>query len=181
MLPLNAHKERGVTLTETLVGLAISGMLAAVVIPNFQGMYNRSRIDAGLTEVEGAIKQVQREAMRRGKTCRVTLHAGQNKVINDPDPPSSDDCLLSERDLSKIDPKLKMKHTGGVSTWTYNFSYRGNMAGGGRTTVIYWEGQGNSATTYKRCLVMTNGTGILRTGYYEGPVSSIDKDNCKQT
>jgi hypothetical protein len=86
---------------------------------------------------------------------------------------------LNERDLSKIDPDLKMEFNGIGANWDINYSFRGNMAGLGRTTVIYWEGEGNSDTTYKRCLVMTSGTGILRTGDYQGTVSGIDPGKCQ--
>ena len=183
MLPLNGHKERGVTLTEMVVVVVIAGILAAVAIPSFWGMYNRTKINEGLAQVEGALKEVQKEAIRRGKTCKVRIDETTNKVTDVPGSEPSEQCLFRERDLEKIGSGVRMEFNGTETFWDINYSFRGNTTNEGADpadlVVIYWEGQGNSATTHKRCLVMTPGTGIVRTGDYEGTVASLNQSNCR--
>ncbi|NJL51996.1 MAG: type II secretion system protein [Hydrococcus sp. SU_1_0] len=72
MLLYNARKSSsGFTLIEMLVVFIIVGVIAAIAAPNFLGLLNQSRVKDGLAQVEGAVKEAQRQAMRRGKPCKV--------------------------------------------------------------------------------------------------------------
>lgn len=57
------------------------------------------------------------------------------------------------------------------------FGIRGNTSGAGTTALFMTD----NSTQMKRCLVISNGIGIMRTGVYSGSTASaadIDDDNC---
>ena len=66
MLLYNARRKfnQGFTLIEMLVTIIIIGVIASLAAPNFLGLLNQSRVKDGLAQVEGAIKEAQRQAIR---------------------------------------------------------------------------------------------------------------------
>lgn len=113
MLLYNARKKgnKGFTLIEMMVTVIIIGVIAAIAAPNFLGLLNQSRVKDGLAQVEGAIKESQRQAIKKGRTCKIRFTSsgtGSNKhhVIQvHPDETISgtsvsySGCLLSNRSL----------------------------------------------------------------------------------
>lgn len=114
MLLYNAHRKvnQGFTLIEMMVTVIIIGVIAAIAAPNFLGLLNQSRVKDGLAQVEGAIKEAQRQAIRKGKTCKINFTSsgtGDNLSIVQIHPNetisgraySYTECLLSNRELPK--------------------------------------------------------------------------------
>ena len=113
MLLYNAHRKvnQGFTLIEMMVVVIIVGVIASIAAPNFLGLLNQSYVKDGLAQVEGAIKESQRQAIKKGRTCKIRFTSegtGTNKrhVIQvRPDetisgtPVSYSKCLLSSREL----------------------------------------------------------------------------------
>ncbi|MBE9048315.1 prepilin-type N-terminal cleavage/methylation domain-containing protein [Pleurocapsales cyanobacterium LEGE 10410] len=96
--------DKGFTLIEIITTVIIVGVLASIAAPNFLGMLNQTRIKDGLGQVEGAIREAQRLAIRRGKPCRIlftTDGTGSSIVEIAPDSGSVSysGCLLSTREL----------------------------------------------------------------------------------
>lgn len=175
MLYFNQQNQRGFTLIEIIVTLVIVGVLAAVAVPSFESLYNRNKINKALTEVEGALKEAQREAVKRGKKCEVTLDNVNHKVTG---PCSLERVLAEDKDGDGvIEPPHEgvfMSFNGTLATTT--FSFQGTTTDNG-TIVLY---QFPSANSYKRCLVISNGPGIMRTGYYNASLTSpINADECQ--
>ena len=69
----NVRKNQGFTLIEMLATAIIIGIVAAISAPNLLGLLNRNRVNQGLVQLEGAIKEAQRQAIRNGKTCKIKL------------------------------------------------------------------------------------------------------------
>ncbi len=94
MLLWLARKKRnsGFTLIEMLVTIIIVGVIAAISAPNLAGLLNRYRVNSALEEVEGAIKEAQKQAMRSGKSCTITINTVSKAI--------SGGCLLSTRNLN---------------------------------------------------------------------------------
>jgi type IV fimbrial biogenesis protein FimT len=64
-------KERGVTLVELMITLAVTGVLLAIAVPSFESLIASSRLSTSTNDLLSAIAQSRSEAIRRGQ--RVVL------------------------------------------------------------------------------------------------------------
>lgn len=90
---------RGFTLIEMITTAIIVGVIASIAAPNLLGMLNQTRVKDGLGQVEGAIREAQKLALRRGQPCTIvfTTNASGNSTVQTA--PGSAGCLLSTREL----------------------------------------------------------------------------------
>ncbi len=178
MLHYYVHrKNRGFTLTEMLATMIIAGILFAVATPSFLGLFNNSKVKSGLEQLQGALTEAQRQAMRNGKTCQVKLDTEiidgvPRKVVTINDSIDDSGCLLSKRILSQGVSTASTSSLGNPPK--ISFSHKGNTPDSG-TIVLY----SSNSSGEKRCLAISNGLGIMRTGIYNSDTSSITADNCK--
>lgn len=150
------NNNQGFTLIETLTIVIIIGILSAIAAPGLLGMLNRNKVNTALDEVQGALQEAQREAMRKSQSCTVTLDSTNSKFTGS--------CLATgDRTLpsgvslaTNLDPS------------TVTFSFRGNTNNSGKI-VVY----SNDSNQQKKCLVISNGLGIIRTGNYSGSTPSV--------
>ena len=140
-------QDNGFTLVEMIVAVIIVGVLAAVSAPNLLGWYNRSRANATLDKVEGAIKEAQRQAMRNGRSCAINITNASRTI--------SGGCLLSNRVFGDY-------ITLNSDQATIAFSSKGTTATDALIQVTTNEGN------VRRCLVVTSGLGLIRTGDMNG-------------
>ncbi len=178
MLLYNAHKKsnQGFTLIEMMVVVIIVGVVAAIAAPNFLGLLNQTRVKDGLAQVEGAIKEAQRQAIRRGKTCKIkfvtkTIDGKLRETINVVDSTDTGEtvaadfyngCLLEERILP-IDVDLI---TGGITKIT--FTVKGNTQADSEGIIQISHPQ----TTTVKCLQIAGLLGNILTGDYDSETSS---------
>jgi prepilin-type N-terminal cleavage/methylation domain-containing protein len=113
MLLYNVRKKsnKGFTLVEMIVTVIIVGVIASIAAPNFLGLLYQSRVKDGLAQVEGAVKEAQKQAIRKGRICKIRFTssgtgADERSVIQvHPDEivgattVSYAGCLLSNREL----------------------------------------------------------------------------------
>lgn len=66
-------KNCGFTLIEMLVVVIIVGVVAAVGVPNLLGMIYKARIDDGVADIEGAIKEAKSQAIRYSQKCEIEI------------------------------------------------------------------------------------------------------------
>ncbi|MDZ4873948.1 MAG: hypothetical protein CLLPBCKN_003344 [Chroococcidiopsis cubana SAG 39.79] len=158
MLPYTARQtdERGFTMLELGFVLMIVGILAAIAIPSFITSINKSQASDALDRVRGALQESQREAIRKSKTCTVTVPKGDNKTI-------SGTCLVTgDRTLTGIN----IDYTN-TAPWTITFDFKGrtnNVSSSGTIKLA----STNGSIKEKKCLVISQGLGIIRTGNYTG-------------
>lgn len=139
---------QGFTLIETTIIVVIVGILSAIAAPNFLGMLNSNKVNAALVQVQGALREAQREATRRSKSCTVTLDTTNNKVTGS--------CLITgDRNLEGV--AIRSSN----SSITFNFK---GETGSGNTIVI---ASSDTSVTKQKCLAIAAGIGIMRTGDYD--------------
>jgi prepilin-type N-terminal cleavage/methylation domain-containing protein len=180
MLPCNAllrrrpHHRRnanlGFTLAEITATLVIIGILAAIGIPNFLGMYQRFQANSAFDKVRAAIQETQLQAMRLGTTSGCTLiidEAAKTITVDAPadDPTKYRGCLLEK---VKLPDSTIIKTNNG----TVRFNYKGN------TDTLQTIVVSDNTQNYKKCLVISTGIGMMRSGFYSGSLADIDPDDC---
>jgi prepilin-type N-terminal cleavage/methylation domain-containing protein len=161
----------GFTLVEMLAVVIIIGVIAAIAAPNLLGWFNNNRVNEAMRQVEGALKEAQKQAIRTGKRC--TIEITTNAISNY----GTDGCLLSNRnlnDLIQLDSNLAI----------LTFSGKGNItidgAGNPRPAFVVSMRDGNG-TNFKKCVVVQNFLGAIRTGKYIGsvPLDSESSKSCE--
>ena len=170
----------GFTLIEMLVTLAVVGVIAAIASPNFLGLLNQSRVKDGLAQVEGAVKEAQRQAMRRGKICKIrfTSDADGNSIVQ-VHPHETigvrnynySGCLLSNRQLPD---SVSFSLLTGSTLTTINSS---NVANLGFSTKGNPDIQGMMVISHpqsntKKCIQIEGLLGNMFSGDYDSGTSS---------
>lgn len=161
MLLSNArNKNQGFTLIETLIILVIIGILSAIAAPSFLSMYKRNKVNDALIQVQGALQEAQRQAIRNNKSCTVTIDT-TNKKVTAP-------CLVTGDRILDSSISIATNET------SIQFSIKGTITLADAGTVVL----SNPDTSKKSCLVISSPLGIMRTGEYSGSTSPISKNNC---
>ncbi len=167
MLIFKRNQDSGFSLPELSAVIIIISIIAALAAPNFLGLLNRNRINDALGQLEGAIKESQRLAMRQGKLCQININLGTKTINGNPT-----DCLLSDREIRE-DIIIRTSLSGSPPNIT--FSAKGNTTKMG-TIVLSSDG-----TDLQKCFVISLGLGITRIGDYIGSkTGSVSASNCKK-
>lgn len=175
-------KESGFTMVEIVVVLIVVSILVAVAIPNLLGLYNYYRAKEAFIQLKSSINEAQRQAMRRGKTCKIKLDEvtvkGSTKdritVVSSLDPGERGkdytNCLTSDRILPE---SINLETNIPGRTNKITFSHKGNTITSGTIRLS------NTIGNFDRCLVISNGLGIMRTGSYDKNISGRMAKKCK--
>lgn len=70
--PGQRYAERGVTLVEVMIVVAIAGILLSIGLPDFREFVSRSRLDGASQDLLASLQFARSEATRRG--AQVTMH-----------------------------------------------------------------------------------------------------------
>ena len=141
------NKDRGFTLIEMITVIIIVGVIAAIASPNLLGLLNRSRANSAVSEIEGAIREAQRLAIRNGRSCTINITSATRTV--------SGGCLLSNR---VVDDNVDID-----ANQTITFSGKGNTTTGAATIVV-----STNNNSVQKCVFVSGGLGLIRTGDYDG-------------
>jgi prepilin-type N-terminal cleavage/methylation domain-containing protein len=180
MLPLNVRREdRGFTMIEIIVTVVVAGILMAVAVPSLLGLLSQTRVKDGLRQVEGSLKEAQRQAMRQGQTCKIIMDAANNTIKPDPTTPR---CLSESKTIS---PDIKFKGdvadpANNATLINVSFTHKGINNMGARTIAIYREMNGVPVTNgVQKCVIITSNLGGIKSGIYRGDVgSNIVQNSC---
>ena len=161
MLLYAAHKKmnKGFTLIEMITVVIIIGVIAAIAAPNFLGLLNRNRVNEATNQVEAALREAQKIAIRNGKSCSITISETNKTITNTT---GSNPCLLSNRELNDS-VRLYSSRT------AIAFSGKGNITiddtdANLRTPVLVVSM--DNGTDKRGCVVIENSFGGIRTGDY---------------
>lgn len=137
--------------------IVIVGILAALSAPSFLNWLNQRKIDDALAKIEGAIKETQREAIKRSQNCTVNISKGGNQTI-------TGSCLSTgNRRLDDV----TINHSASADPWTLNFDFKGRNRLPSSDPGTLWLTIPNSSVQPK-CLTISVGIGLMRTGNYDG-------------
>ena len=162
MLLFNVRKqERGFTLIEMIVTVIILGILSAITAPSLIGLFDQMRVKDGLRQIESSLKEAQRQAMRRGSSCTISLNATNNMITGSPT-----QCLAGSK---TIDDRLKFKGNDGDSI-EITFTRKGSNSSGAKTIAIFRDGSNNGM---QKCVIVAANLGGMKSGNYTG---NIDED-----
>lgn len=158
--------DRGFTMIELVVVLVIIGVIAGIASPSLLGFFRRHQVNASMSELLGAIKETQKQAMRQGRICRIDVDPNTNMITASPS-----GCLLTNRVL---DADIKIRTNLPGANPNISFSHKGSTTRMG-TMVL-----SSDLTQHQRCFVISLGLGIMRTGYYtERSDGRISATNCQ--
>ncbi len=163
---LSKKSDRGFTLIELVVVLIIVGIIAGIATPNLISLYRRNQVNAALSELLGAIRETQRQAMRQGRICRLDIDPNSN--IMTATPPG---CLMTTR---TIDTGIDIRTNLPGGNPNISFSHKGSTTRMG--TIVL----SSDSTPHQRCFVISLGLGIMRTGHYQrSSTDSVSASDCQ--
>ncbi len=177
---------KGFTLIEILVTAVIIGIIAAIAAPNLIGLMNFTRVKEGIAQVEGGIKEGQRQAIRLGKRCTVTIDTADNEITAQTVEATPVNCLLSNRELNdNLDIATNVDNNGTANNFDITFSSKGTTnytladpAKSGAMFIVYM----TNGTEEQRCFVIADGLGLARIGNYDGDPTAapadLEPDDC---
>jgi prepilin-type N-terminal cleavage/methylation domain-containing protein len=152
MLDSTVSKNRGFTLLELLIILAIVGILMAMAIPSFIAAQQRTQLSQATDSVVASLQQAQREAIRRNQSCTLTFDKIDRKILG------QQGCLLSgDRQLPDA---IELDYTGASGEIQYGI--RGNTTTNKSVVLAIKDSPSNT-----RCLTISAPLGIIRLGSYD--------------
>lgn len=147
----------GFTLTETIVLVVIIGIFATLSTPSFLGWLNQKKVDDALTKIEGAIKETQREAIKRSQDCTISIPKGINQTI-------TGSCLSTgNREVTEV----TIDHSASADPWIISFDFKGRNRTPSTDPGTLWLTIPNSSVQPK-CITISVGIGLMRAGNYDG-------------
>ncbi len=153
MLFSSAVSNSGFTLLETLVVLAVVGIVAAIGTPSFLAMYQRQQLDNAVGIVVASLQEAQQRAIEQNRSCLVTFDAGQAKILAN----GRNHCLVTGDRF--LPAGVTLAHSGGS---TISYGAKGNTIDN-RTIFLNISRSGASP----KCVVVSAPIGILRQGNYD--------------
>jgi prepilin-type N-terminal cleavage/methylation domain-containing protein len=159
---------QGFTLIEALVTVIILGISASIAAPSLINWLDNRKVDYALAQIEGAIKEAQSTSVRKNKPCEVKIEretpTNPARVIATPS-----DCLpMGTRNLR--DDILGIANgnldTTQPSNTKINFTPRGTTPITTTDSVVVVH-RINGSTNHMKCLIISSGVGMIRTGKYE--------------
>lgn len=156
----SVSKDLGFTLAESLIVIAIGGILAAMAIPSAIAALNRAKLAQATDMVVASLQEAQREAIRSNRTCTLTLDKAAGKILG------QQGCLLSGDRI--LPNEIKLEYTG---TGEIDYGMRGNTTN--NESILL---QVKNTANY-RCLTVSAPLGIIRLGSYDVITNSCKKLN----
>jgi prepilin-type N-terminal cleavage/methylation domain-containing protein len=158
---------QGFTLIEVLVSIVIMGVMAAITAPSFMTWLNNKKVDDVLAQIEGSVKEAQSTAIKKNTSCNVLVKENQITTVASDNTTEVPACLPSGwRTVSDSNSNIRIAGTGGGSGTIVKFSAKGTtlLTPTTQAVVIYrTDAPTNGA---RKCLVVSSGIGIVRTGNY---------------
>ncbi|TAE57158.1 MAG: type II secretion system protein [Nostocales cyanobacterium] len=163
--------DQGFTLPEVMTVVVIVGILAAFAAPGFLAWNQRKQMDAAISNVEGAIKEAQRQAMAKSRECNVSFTAPSTTPLRIS---SSNGCLVTGtrtlENIRQMQVSIDDSSFPTTATSLNLFSHTGQNMNASPVTVVLTH-SGN--TNLRKCVVVSSPLGLIGTGEYRGTSGTI--------
>ena len=159
--PLAVDLNQGWTLIEVAAVTIVVGILAAMSFPSMAAMQAKNQLRSTMSEVESAFREAQRNAMKRGATCSVSIAAGAGSAgtIGSTTP----GCI-------PLSVTMPNNVTLASTSATISFSYKGNPSSANIDATTPSDEVirvfSSITSVEQRCLVISRGIGLMRSGYW---------------
>ncbi len=201
MRRFNVHKNQGFTLLEILVALAITGVLAALTLPNLLAWLNSNKVQEATDSIQSALRDAQRQAIRLGRICTInfTDGTGTGPTVYRQITASEPGCLVATntnagslrlpQEIFMVVRNFPNLLPGGSSPGV-QFSFRGHVPGltflprATQAIIVLYPAANATAAPYpnqeRKCLVIASMLGMVKQGTYNGdPLGTLDANNCQ--
>ena len=200
MRRLNVHKNQGFTLLEILVALAITGVLAALTLPNLLAWLNSNKVQEATDSIQSALEDAQGQAIRLGRICTInfTNGTGNNPTVYRQITASEAGCLVATNTNAgslSLPQEIFMVVNNFTNVPTTSsslgvqFSFRGHVPGltfepPEKQAIIVLYPAANATAPYpnqeKKCIVIASLLGIVKQGTYTGTsLTNLDASKCE--
>lgn len=193
MRRLTVTHEQGITLLEILIAFVIAGTLAALGLPQLFAMLNQNQVKTGLDLVQGALLDVQRQAIRQSKPCTLQLDNGTSNgsLTTYEQLIAKTGCLAAlssqfktvgseTKQMVTLPDEVRMVTNITGTTPQVTFSLKGHTPGltfdpiANQATIVVVPYNPNANTIYdpkdtrneQKCVVVASVLGLVRTGIY---------------
>ena len=192
------HKNQGFTLLEILVALAITGILAALTLPNLLAWLNSNKVQEATDSIQSALQDAQKQAMRRGRICTInfTNGTGTSPTVYSQIRASEAGCLVATNtnagSLSLPQEVFMVVNNFPTlgSSPGIRFSFRGHVPDltfvppQNQAIIVLYPAADATADPYpsqeRKCLVIASMLGIIKQGTYNGTsLSNLDARQCE--
>ncbi|NCQ87066.1 MAG: prepilin-type N-terminal cleavage/methylation domain-containing protein [Microcystis aeruginosa W13-18] len=195
------HKNQGFTLLEILVALAITGILAALTLPNLLAWLNSNKVQEATDSIQSALRDAQRQAIRRGRICTInfTNGTGTNPTVYSQITASEAGCLVATNTNagSLSLPQEVFMVVGNFpnvpttsSSPGVQFSFRGHVPDlnftppQNQAIIVLYPAANASTAPYpnqeRKCIVMASLLGIVKQGTYnDTSLTNLDASKCQ--
>lgn len=168
----------GFTLIEVLVVVLLLGIMSIIGAPGMLGFLRRSKVSAAESQLQGALQEIQREAIKRGRDCSITFPASNAIASNQTGGvlKISSNCLLTgDLELEQV----RIRHN--LPSTTINlFNFRGETDSAlSSDAVIIFSQEDNYL--FQKCIAISDGLGLIRIGNYATNDSSTTVSQCTPT
>ncbi len=157
-----SHAVRGFTQLEMMATLLVLGVLVAIASPSLLGWLRQREVDVALAQVETALQETQREAMKRGIPCNLRIESTSKGIKLGTQPVLTGNCLLGDRTLQHV----ALHHSRPDPSWMITFNARGENRSPNNDPGTLWI-TATDTQVQPKCLVISVGIGLHRVGRYE--------------
>lgn len=127
---MSPNDERGITLVELMVALAIVGILMVALGFSFQGWRSKYKVEAEIKQMHADLMQARAQAMQHKRVHCVDLSAYKYTLWEDTDPAPDGDGACTASDMKLVEENTEHKIIYG-GTLQYVFSDEGVLATSG--------------------------------------------------
>ena len=197
--------EKGFTIVELLIVIAIVGILASIAVPSALKWVDREKQNSYIRELISYLELVKKETRRWNGTCAIQTNTFATNPSDPYDPRKkiplsafnvtcSGMDQSNKKNIASRVPKIDSKVFQEVNQRNFNFTPKGHLSiPGNQDSLVIIVGGRPDTNLYERpkCIILESPIGMINTGIYQNTMrfysgrfgssqnSSLRKQTCK--